>query len=199
VSLSATVHPSLSHVYHTTHPSSTIAFNVTTPRRMFSRHGQPSSPTAITVPTHHRFFETLVYFLSSRPPSHLHILEPKCQQPQATFLPHTLSAACLVPELKHSSHLTRTRSQRMQRGRLRVGTNGNGMWWMRALRHRESEIYHMPFLRGCPWFIVHQSELLMVFGECLYASLIPTVADHIVSDIIALVHHALYPLEPRTT
>jgi hypothetical protein len=65
------------------------------------------------------------------------------------------------------------------------------MWWVRALRRRESEIYHMPFLRGCPWFIVHQFQLLMVVGECLYAWTTSTEADGIVTGTMALVHHIL--------
>jgi hypothetical protein len=65
------------------------------------------------------------------------------------------------------------------------------MWWVRALRRRESEIYHMSFLRGCPWFIVHQSQLLMVVGEYQYAWATSMEADHCMTGNMAHVHHAL--------
>jgi hypothetical protein len=55
----------------------------------------------------------------------------------------------------------------------------------------------MPFLRGCPWFIVPrfivpQSQLLMVVGECQYAWATSMEADHSMTGTMALVHHALY-------
>jgi hypothetical protein len=65
------------------------------------------------------------------------------------------------------------------------------MWWVRALRHRESEICHIPFLRGCPWFIVHQFQLLMAVGECQYAWATSMEADHSMTGTIAHVHHTL--------
>jgi hypothetical protein len=65
------------------------------------------------------------------------------------------------------------------------------MWWVRALRHREPEICHIPFLRGCPWFIVHQFQLLMAVGECQYAWVTSMEADGSMTGTMAHVHHAL--------
>jgi hypothetical protein len=52
----------------------------------------------------------------------------------------------------------------------------------------------MPFLRGCPRFILHQSQLLMVVGECRHAWTTSIEADRIMTGAMALVHHALYLL-----
>jgi Fe-S-cluster-containing hydrogenase component 2 len=79
---------------------------------MVSHHRQQPPPYQFTVHSSRH----MVYLPSLRPLFHPHTSEPMHQQPQATLLRYFLSAACLLPEPKHSSHLTRTRSHRMQRG-----------------------------------------------------------------------------------
>jgi hypothetical protein len=99
-------------------------------RRIPLRHGLSTRPTATTIPTftHHSRFMIPVHIPQSCPLIHSH--KNICINNLQQFLRYlSLPATDLLTEPKHSSHSSRMSSRRMQRDQLRVGTNGNSLWW----------------------------------------------------------------------